>query len=257
MDGVMLEFPLCCLSYPVDNGQKVGMIISYCIVEHSKKVSSFIHKRIRELGRELPVDFDEIEELHSKIVLAGDELGITVSSIKNTLCHHQLLLNFISDFTDKYGKDAFCRIGKKLCFEARDGKFEYSLFTVLCAIQSILGKRKPYCRITKDRIRYRMNGYRSKKIAEMEIIDKSLLLSDRQIGNRIKILYGKNFFAKFTYAQRQTFYSTRLTNEELRDWVKKSKIYWAEKKAGVIDKQTTEEIKTKLKLIKLKGRVCT
>ena len=255
MDGVMLEFPLCCLSYPEEEKNKVGMIISYCIVEHSKKVNSFIHKRIRELERELPFDFEEANEVHLKVVLAADELAITVSNTKNTLLNHKMLTENINDFTEKYGKDAYCRIGKKVCFETSVGKFNYSAFTVLCAIQSVLGKTKKYCRITKDRIRFRMQGYKSKSIAEQEMKDKTILLTDRQLGNRTEILYGKNFFSKFTYAQRQTFYSTRLSDEELREKVKESKIYWAEKRAGVNDKIVTNEIKTKLKLIKLNGRI--
>ncbi len=254
MDGVMLEFPLCCLSYPEDEKIKVGMIISYCIIEHSKKVTSFIHKRIRELERELPSDFEDYDEVHSIVVLAADELGITVSNIKSTLLNHKMLNEYVNDFTAKYGKDAYCRIGKKVCFETSNGKFNYSAFTVLCSIQSILGKTKHYCRITKDRIRYRMLGYKSKPIAEQEMQGNTILLSDRQIGSRINVLYGKNFFSKFTYAQRQTFYSTRLSDEQLREKVKESKIYWAEKRAGVNDKITTSEIKTKLKVIRLKGR---
>jgi hypothetical protein len=256
MDGVMLEFPLCCLSIPEDDIDKIEMIISYCIVEHSLKVNSYIHKRIRELQRRLPTDFEDFDESHSKIVLAADELGISISSIEKNQSNHQRVSSYIATFTEKNGKDAFCRIGKEICFETKTKKFDYSLFTILCAIQSIIGKKKLYCRITKDRVRYRMHGYKSKEVAEESMIDKSILLSDRQIGIRINTLNGKNLISKFTYAKRQTFYSTRLTDEELRERVKESKLYWAGKKASVIDKQITEEIKINLKLIKLNGRVC-
>ena len=44
------------------------------------------------------------------------------------------------------------------------------------------------------------------------------------------------------------------TAYKLREKVKESKIYWAEKRTGVNDKIVTSEIKTKLKLIKLNGR---
>ena len=213
------------------------MIISYCIVEHSLKVNSYVNKRIRELQRRLPSDFTDFDESHSKIVLAADELGITISSITKTLSNHQRISSHITAFTERYGKDAFCRIGKDICFETKVGKFEYSLFAVLCAIQSILGKKKRYCRITKDRIRYRMHGYKSREIAEQGMIHKSILLTDRQIGIRVNILYGKNLFSKFTYARRQTFYSTRLGDKELAEKVKESKLYWAEKKTGTNDKR--------------------
>lgn len=247
----MLEFPLCSLSYQIEDNEKVGMIISYCIVEQSKKVQSNIHQKIRELKREPPSDFEDLNEEHSKIVIAADEFGISISNIEATQLKHHLLFNHIKIFTQKYGKDAFCRIGKKFCFETKDGKINYNFFAVHCAIQSILGKTKPFCRITKDRIRYRMYGFKSKEIAFREMNGTQVLSTDRQLGRIIDILYAKKFFSKFTYAQRQTYYSTRLSDEELRERVKQSKIYMATKRAGIEDKNFTADIKATLKLIRL------
>lgn len=247
----MFEFPLCCLSYPSSN--KLDLNISYCIVEHSKKIESKIDSRISELDK-YPSDFNRKNEKHKKILLAGDELGVILGSVTGTIANHNQLSSYINNFKIKHGKDSYCRVGKKLLFEVRDSQFDYRSFSVLCAIQSILGKSKKFKRITKDRIRYAMLGYKSKAVALAEMTKGTMLLTDRQIGTVVEVLHAKKFFSKFTYANRQTFFSTRLSNDELYKAVKNAKIFWAEKKANLMDKQVSGEIKKEignLRLIKL------
>lgn len=262
MDKIMLEFPLCCLSYPGNERKKIDLIISYCICERSKKIKFNINNRIDELlekGKQ-PYGFSKKSMEHCRILLAAHELGILLGSISHTKDSHMDLLNHISKYEMKHGKDAYCRIGKNLCFEARDGQFPFRQFAIICAIQSILGKTKKYKRITKDRIRYAMWGYKTKAIASNENISSEILLSDRQLGTAIEILHSKKFFSKFTYANRQTFFSTRLSDAELYEAVKNSKVYWKKKKLSLLDKQVTNEIKTelgKLKLIRFGAKLNT
>jgi len=228
----------------------VNHIISYCIARRSHKIDTQIEKRIYYYEGEFPEDFDPDSETDCQILLAGKELSIIVSEIQSTKERFSNVTNFIQEYEYKYGKDAYCRIGKNLLFETRDGKFQYKSFTVLCAIQSIIGKRKPFIRITKDRIRYRMWGYKSKDIAQMEMNGEQSLLTDRQLKRIIDFLHAKKLFSKFTYARRQTFYSTRLAYEELVTAVSNQKIYLAKKKSGIEDDKATEDIKSHLRLIK-------
>ena len=249
-DGILLEFPLCCLAMNYDEKELLDHIISYCIVRHSHRIVTRTQERVYNYKGNFPMDFNGDSETDCQILLAGKELSITIERIQVNINRFSEVSNFIQEYEYKYKKDAYCRIGKNLLFETRDGKFEYKNFAVLCAIQSIIGKTKKHYRITKDRIRYRMHGYKSKNIAEQEMNGEQILLTDRQLGTIINFLYTKQFFSKFTYARRQTFYSTRLTNEELREEIKNMKIYLAKKKSGFEDDKTTEEIKSHLRLIK-------
>jgi len=251
-DGIMLEFPLCCLCYPIENKEKVSMIISYCIVEHSKKIEININQRVKEYPKEkLPFGFDKTSKAHCRILLAAEELGVKLGDIYDTYDQHEKLQKHISNFIIKHGKDAYCRIGKDLLFDVYKNGFPYRQFAVLCGIQSVVGKKPLFKRVTKDRIRYTMLGYKSKTVALAEMDKGQMLLTDRQLGSTIQILHAKEFFSKFTYAKRQSFYSTRLNNKELYDAVEKSKIYWAKKKMHIEDKQVTEKIKSQLRIIKL------
>jgi hypothetical protein len=251
MDKIFFEFPLCCLAYPGTDKSKVEMIISYYIVEHSRKIQSDIDERIDDYSGKFPNGFNKKSKGDKQILLACEELGIISGDMNSTKNNHCLLQRHIKNYEFKNGKDAYCRIGKKLCFETRDGTFPYRLFAVLCAIQSIIGKKAKFKRLTKDRIRYASLGYKSKAIAQKQITPEQILLTDRQLGTTIEILQSKKFFSKFTYANRQTFFSTKLDDEILFEAVKNSKIYWATKKANIIDKQRSDVIKSELKIIRL------
>lgn len=255
MDKIFLEFPICCLSYPVNEKGKIAMIISYCVVEHSKKINSNLDERVPDYLDEnkTPFGFNKKSKTHCKILLAADELGMILGDINYTIKKHELIKNHISTFNFKYGNDSYCRIGKKLLFETRDGQFPYRQFAVLCAVQSILGKRAKFKRITKDRIRFAALGYKSKQVAFQELKSSEKLLTDRQIGVTVDVLHAKKLFSKFTYANRQTFFSTRLDDDGLFEAIKDSKIFWAKKKANLMDKQRSNEIKKKLKLIRFDG----
>lgn len=257
MDGKLLEFPLCCLAFGDTKEERLEHIISYSVVEYSIKIEKGVRQRVALLEDSAPYDFDSEVESHRKLLLASDELSLKLGSINYNFKRHSTLSKFIEDYQVKYGKDAYCRVGKSLCFEVKDGRFDYKLFTVLCAIQSNIGKKKKFFRITKRNIRYRMHGYKTQKIALAESLSPDLLLTDRQIGRRVDLLHAKKFFSKFTYAQRQTFYSTRLNDDELKQAVFDSKVYWAKKKAGNDDREYSEKIKSQLKLIRYKkGKLC-
>jgi len=256
MDGILLEFPLCCLAFGNSKEERLEHIISFSVVEYSVKIKTKVKQRIVILGGTAPYDFDSEIDSHCQLLLASDELCLKLRDINYNLQRHSTLSKFIENYRIKYGKDAYCRLGKSLCFEVKDGRFDYNLFAVLCAIQSNIGKKKKFFRITKKNIRYRMYGYKTQRIAVAEHLSPDLLLTDRQIGRRIEMLHAKKFFSKFTYAQRQTYYSTRLDDKELRQAVFDSKVYWAKKKAGNEDREYSEKIKSQLKLIRYeKGKL--
>lgn len=254
-DGIFLEFPLCALAF--DEDEWIDKIISYCIVEHSINVKTNVRHRINELEEddELPNDFDRKNIKECQIILAAKELGIIAGSMKSMKKNHNELENFINGFINKYGKQPFCRIGKKLCFEARDGKFDKILFRVLCAIQSKLGKQKSHRIITQNEIIFRMWGCKNREIFEKERTSEYKKTGRKKIKSLTDILEAKDLISKFTYARRHTYYSTRLDKQELINKVKESKKYWAEKKLNIEDELGTQQIKEELEAIKKKKRL--
>ena len=166
-DGIFLEFPLSSLIYVAEDKSKIGEIISWCIVNRANKL----------------VEGSEKE----RIIEAAEYMGIVVNSTTGTQHNYRQFNNFINDYIIG---DAYCRIGKTIMFEAKDGRFDFLQFRVLCAIQSILGKKKKFARITYDRIRYAMHGYRSKTLF-FETMPVVKLLTDRQLKRIVDILHSK------------------------------------------------------------------
>jgi hypothetical protein len=252
-DKQFLEFPLSSLIYFATKRERINDLIGYCIIKQSDKVTlsnseitRLAGHLLEERDKESPLSgYSKNSTYHKKILIATSHLGVTIFNIQRVIEEHDNLSYAISPYLARNGKDAYCRIGKKLIFEVREGIFDYKLFSVLCGIQSILRDDK-FKRITYDRIRYAMHGYKSKTAFEKENPGIKLL-TDRQLKRIVDLLHAKQFFSRFTYANRQIYYSTKIDNDEqLREAVKQTKLYWAKRKSNVDDKITTLEIKREI-----------
>lgn len=233
-DKIFLEFPLCAIHGVVENKDLLVSILSWCVVCKAN-------------------ESDEGEFEH-RIINAARKMKMEVCFIEDCIERYNVLNWHISSFIQKNGKDSYCRIGKDLFFEAISGGFNIENFCVYCGIQSVIGKKKKFVRITYDRIRYAMLGYRSKEIFEKNSLKRSFL-TDRQIKRIVDILNSKQLFSKFTYARRCVYYSTRLNDDELKEAVMNSKIYWMRKTSQIEDIKYTQLIKEKMKEIQLEKNV--
>ncbi|MDR3594291.1 hypothetical protein [Clostridium sp.] len=250
-DKHFFEFPLSSLIYIASNRERLYDLIGYCIVKQTDKVTmttSEINNLVRHLveERDRPLeDYNKNSLFHKKILIATSHLGVIIYNVRHEIEEYQKLNEAISSYVSRNGKDAYCRIGKAIIFETCEGKFDYNLFSVLCGIQSILRDDK-FKRITYDRIRYAMHGYKSKTVFEQENPGIKLL-TDRQLKRLVDLLHAKQFFSRFTYANRQIYYSTKIDNDEqLREAVKQTKLYWAKNKSNIDDKIATLEIKQEI-----------
>lgn len=251
------SFPLIALTYPTNFRDFCDTLMCYCLIEYAKKTTD------RDLDEHLDDcldkwnskksadDFEMNNEQHEKILVAAHKLGIITHSIITDISANKKLSKWINEMQNKLGKSANVWINKGFVFDARDGAISENDFKVLCAINSIIGN-KTYCRITKDRIRYRVLGYNSKSTYEKNNKGENYL-SDRQIGTIIERLAEKKFYSKFTYRNRQTFFSIKIkSNEDLQKVVGNYKIFKAEKKFK--DKDASNLIIRQIEELKLKHK---
>ncbi|MBU1097320.1 MAG: hypothetical protein KKB34_12625 [Bacteroidetes bacterium] len=248
-DKKFFEFPLCLLSY--NDPKIIDKIISYSIVKYSQKVKIEVENRANMCVGIYDGHFDWDKKEDLQLIIASKELGIKLSTLSYSRKCYQELNNYVEYFVKMHGNDAWCRIGNSLLFETRDKRFAEQDFRILCAIQSDLGKQKKFSRIVLDKIRYRMYGYKSKDIYNSINEDHYKLLTDKQLRSRIDKLHAKQFYSKFTYRRRQTFYSTRLDDEELQEAVGNSKLFWAKKKMNFEDTMISDKIYDKIQNLKL------
>ena len=83
INGIFLEFPLCCLAMNYDEKELLSHIISYCIVRHSDKIVTRTKERVYSYGRKFPEDFNPDSKTDCQIILAGEEFGVTIGTIQS------------------------------------------------------------------------------------------------------------------------------------------------------------------------------
>jgi hypothetical protein len=134
---------------------------------------------------------------------------------------HYTLERFIKDFERRHGPDARVRIVTSWVFEARDRKgISYAELAVLAAIYSKIGAAKGPVRITRDEIWRRALGCKSERVFRAEMHDRKASITQRHVRSIIDRLHApRKFFARVTYARRQSYYSHRLTVDQLSECV--------------------------------------
>ncbi|MEP6698849.1 MAG: hypothetical protein ABJB09_03885 [Verrucomicrobiota bacterium] len=156
------------------------------------------------------------------------------------------LLNHQRAFELKHGRDVQVRLATRFVFEARDNKgMSFREVAVLSAIYSKIGAATGPVRITRDEIRRRAHGFKSKQVFNQEIGLGLPEISERRIRTLIESLHDRGFFARITYARRQTYYSHRLTAEKLADAIFQQKIRRTKAQNARIrvNKQLTDRVK--------------
>lgn len=219
-DKIFFEFPLIYLSCIGDDPNKLNELIEMQVVDKALKSSN---NMTTDFNKVKISDFDCENPVHRKIVIAAKAMNIGINSIEGAIKSWIDFKTYQYTYEDKYGKDAYCRIGKKLTEDVINGYFGLREYKVLAAIQSALGKQKPFLRITYEQISYRMHGYKRKRIAKAEGKDL-YILSAHQIKTSVTKLIHKKLLICVTYLFREKYYSTKIKRTEvLRELVARKK----------------------------------
>jgi hypothetical protein len=127
----------------------------------------------------------------------------------------------VCQWEQRHGKDGLVRIGTTLLWEAHDNTgVNYREFSVLCAINSIIGSRLTPMRITEPSMRVRAAGFKSWTVAQSELpsdeLRKSTLLTADQVRYTLKKLHQRKFFARARVGARTVKYMLGVSDDELR-----------------------------------------
>jgi hypothetical protein len=121
---------------------------------------------------------------------------------------------------ERHGRDALVRIGIALLWEAYNNTgVSYRDFSVLCAINSIIGSNSTPMRITQPSIRVRAAGFKSWDVAQSALPSDELearLLTVDQVRGTLDKLHQRKFFARARIGARTVKYMLRVSDDELR-----------------------------------------
>lgn len=208
---------MCLLSRGESTTERIKSIIEFAIVDEALKIPDDALEKIFDAD-----DYPEIERwdpddyIHQKMLITAERKDRAVINCFSLFQSYESLSEYIEKFELRFGKDMWTRIGTALTSDTINEIFEYELFAIICAINGILGTQAAYKRITLNRIRAAMNGY--KKYQIFEVFSKSgklpqnnlSAINDRTLYRKLDKLYKMNFFRRYTYKNRHTYYSTRI-----------------------------------------------
>lgn len=137
-------FPLQ-LIYPLEDYRKtLNRIISYCMQSVGRKLEESLDEMvINDIilpCAEMPDDYDEEKESQRHVVIGGDRLGVRYSSVLKILSEAKEADTIISTAERVNGDSALAFIGAQLLWDCLAGRLSYREFTVICAVNSVLGK---------------------------------------------------------------------------------------------------------------------
>ena len=232
-----IQAPLCLLAYPGDCADIINAM--FYIGLHRTRLSL---SKNPELNCELPDyvslpdDFDKTDREHQLLWSAVHMLEMnfspSIAVVEKGIGEYQA---FIDDFESEFGTDTLVRHKVALCFEVRDrGALNPREFAILSAIYSCLGQSS-YRRITCAEIQYRATGCRSKEIFDT-FEKRPEPYSIKQVRKTVEDLFLKGFFGRFTYRYRETYYSHKLSEDELREKVIEKRTSLMRKKKCIKDK---------------------
>ena len=200
------QFPLCLLAFCEAYKDRLQHIVSYCVCEQARRTNPKFPKSARNRS------LDE----------AATFLGVDIGTSDSTIGRWREADRFVRQWEGCYGKDALVRIGTSLLWEAHNNTgVSYREFSILCAINSIIGKRRSVPkRITGPRIRVRAAGFKSWNIAKSKTpFDESRnasLLTEHQVRYTLERLHERKFFARARISPRRVMYMLGVTDDQLR-----------------------------------------
>jgi len=225
--GNQAYFPLQALRFNTDKAVTLDHIISYSIIEFAyylsrtadlsntdyERTSDFLSAYYHcEYDDDLTAEAQAMHEddFNSHILMACKIMGVEIGSIEATKTRHSKLNSFIDDYEKRHGKDCKVKIHKGMLFDARDGKIDFELFSLYCAIKSVLGKRE-FSRITNETLRYRLLGFKKKSIYDSRAKSKHKdnLLTDFQIAQRVIKLQERGLINYVTHRRRLKMFTTK------------------------------------------------
>ena len=224
------QFPLCALALPSD---VLATIISYGAVEAGAAV---IRSASKEALASLCVEHGLPKTKGTSWELAA-EIGakvcqITIGSREQAIQRHVALCDHLSKWEALHGKDSTVRVEKGLCFKVRDNDgFSFREFRVLCAIYSAIGGKAYPVILPLRMINARSCGCKSEVVLTEELSANRVLdrLSIKQLRGTVARLHELKFFARCTPDRhgRKTYYSHRMSGEELREKIFQKATYSA------------------------------
>ena len=221
------QFPIALLAWGDDWTSRTRAIVNFCVMEVGK---TFLLRMTEEEADEiiqqfdpknLPIGFDAGRDEHRAIAVAYSKLNIRQGSVRAIISNFQEGTSFLRQFPRKIPD---VRLRGELVWDCiNGGGITYRELSVLAGVYSVIGSKAYPVIVRRDMIAARQLGYASPQmlIGEAgqkmlsERVDKATPLSASQIRSTLDVLEAKGLFVRVAAAKRSTYFSHRMTREEM------------------------------------------
>ena len=221
------QLPLSAFAYGASPEDRLGAIICYGIFQIGmNRVRSStpqeIARRIKAARQAGQLsDAFQLGDCYQNAIACGvAAAGCTFQGPEVIMMGNTLIHGFHEEFERRYGPEPLVRLRTDLVFEARYGRgITPEELAVLAGIYSVIGNKRTPVHITQNRIRCRALGYKSLEVMKNALPnrkDNAKPMTQWRLRAMLDRLQARKFFVRATYGQRQSYYSHRMTDEQLR-----------------------------------------
>jgi hypothetical protein len=232
------QFPMCVLAYGADFQARLNHIIGFCCVNVGKIIGGSLSSELRlckaeevsQMGDDV-IEYNEENKFHIAALLGAAQINVKIKCINAIENDFKSIFRHKSKFEECHGRDVEVRVAAHIMWDIiNKSGISYREFSVLCAIYSCIGNKKTPVRITREHIQCRQLGYKSIAIMKKELpmrTDGAKPLTLRQINYTVDKLHERGFFSRARPNARQTYYSNKITKEDMKRYLINKKTYSA------------------------------
>jgi hypothetical protein len=222
---ILFRYPLCLHSFGLNPQERMHYVTAWCAFEVGREMYGSMdneqtNDKIAQIPEEkLPSGFNRAYTDHERLVLGMSSLRMQGGSANHMAKQAAEVQQFINERAAKYGKDSWTSLKSELVWEIiNNSGISWREFSVLAAIYSFVGKRES-AYITRSVIQQRALGYKTAAMMKAEMKHRQdgikKPMTNAQTNYTLDRLHERRFFARVRRDHWHTYYSTRLTQEEL------------------------------------------
>lgn len=232
-------FPLCLLAYGDDDMDRLQVIVSHSMMraggDTSKVTADMIERHAKENG--LSANTQEERQIIRGALTIGD---ISVGSTDKSVQRAKQSQEFLKTHERYQGTMPLVFIAADLLWSCNREELSYREFSVLCALNSIIGFKTSPIQICRPTIIARQLGYKTpalmKAAHERGLSGVLRPSTEKQIRIALDNLENRSLIARYQSSRTVVYFSTTLNYEDL----KKAVAGLVERKSKVQNRRQSE-----------------
>ncbi len=220
-------FPLSLLAMQLEEKDILQHAISHAVMRAGNGTSADtidddrIEDFVKKHGGEKKIGYRK-SDAHDQAVRGCVACNVKSGSMPNIIKQDSTVNEFVRKHEAVHGAGPLVFIGAKLLWECLKGEFKWKDFTTLCAVNSIIGRKKTPVLIRRSLITARQMGFKTPVVMNLELpkLDPKKPhrepLTTKELRLCLDRLETRKLFVRCQVGMRRVYFGKGITREELR-----------------------------------------